>query len=769
MATEKQDLAATRERLELLLETDGRAREGSPSAGNTRQAFLAGAAFSGLVASSIFLTGFIDSRLHDSETTNLAALSGATNGGIGQAIGFDKRVTPEKASQLGSTSLVAMSAIDHRRTRVNAPILNGAPSLGPASVVTRGIRPHSGDAVQSSTVTSPVNTHVDRQVLVPVAGLSTSRSVITGVVDPQTMTASYYWTFTLKNQTNSSKEAQMNIALPNGAVVSRATLWINGKAEEAAFNTTSQVQNAYDWIVTRNRDPLLITQTPDGNINLKASPVMPNKEMKIRIGITAAMQMTADGQSQAGLPHVIDANLDVKCIQNVHITCDAPLVSNDARMNSPVQKHGFLLRGNVDADGLQKLQITAQRDQNLRKFATRATHSNPPSYIVAELQQDNQGLSILNLSKSITKPDCPILKDDHAAFRLSYLWVKTEIENLVRHQEIYQAEQLATVYRVVSPVSGAVVLERQTDYDYNGLDRNLYKSLAYEPRSNQNDDSLAGNYSDGFSSQLPQPESDSQRAVPAPKAPAEPSAQAAPSAVPVPAPMATFDKSASQDRTFDARSAVQARVTRRRSEHNSEQPGISDFRKAGKIAVGLVETKTLEKASIANSLNYSQQKSADTESHSKKYMAMNAASTRTEGSAGGSISEQTINSPASYNAAQTLFNGSDNLQAARLAGPAGSKIKSFLNDANMLFDTQPIGTVALVFLLALTFSGGFALYAIAALRLYRREPGATKVAACGAIWFAVAAFSPLFSQVFTILLATGLTFRAALNSLKPKR
>ncbi len=708
MAPEKHDLAATRERLEVLLEKDGDNRHFSggshPQPRSTQQAFVAGAAFSGLLAGSILLTTFIDGKLHELDTEP-SAFSGAIS------------ETPN-----ATTGVKSVAAVDSRH-------VEGIQMQTPFTRVATGVIQPAG-VIDTPNLVSPFSqnqTSLLAAPLAPVAGLSTSRSVITGVVDPKTMTASYYWTFTLKNTNNSSKEAQMNIALPAGAVVSRATLWINGKAEEAAFNTTSQVQNAYDWIVTRNRDPLLITQTEDGNINLKASPVMPKKEMKIRIGITTPMQMTADGQSQLELPHVIDANVDINCVQNVHITSDAPLVSNDTRMNSPTQKDGFLLRGNLKAGDLQKLRISAHRDPNMTKFATRATHSNPPAYIVAELQTDNQGLRTLDLTKTMSKPDCQIVQDEHAAFRMSYLWVKKEIERLAS-TNISQAEELATVYRVVSPVSGAVVLERKSDYEYNGLDRNMYKSLAYEPTKESDDAPKSQGYASIDFAQQPVAE---QKRL-APTAPA-------PSAVPTPVTRATMMDKVGGNLMFDARS-------RRRAEHSSESVGAKGFSISNKIAVP-VETK----------IRGPQEKKAFSATEKgESIVPLSATKIATSPAADEPSTTQLSSQPENANK-----------QTVRLTGPVGVKLEALAKDANNLFLSKPITTAVLLSLLALTFSGGFVLYAIAALRLYRRQSGAIKLAGCGALWFLVAVLVPLFSQVFTVMLATGLTLRAVLKALKP--
>lgn len=459
MAPDNNDLLTTRDCLELLIQTD---QTRSHKEKSTRNGFLAGVAFSGLLATSVFLTYFIDCEFINSK--GIAPANAAVS--LSSSSSVNASSSSSSSSSLNASNSSASSSLLNPSTSADAMSRVGMPS------------PH----VRPLT---PFIPKVQEEVLTPVAGLSTSRSVITGVADPVTMTASYYWTFTLKNTNTTSKEAQMRIVLPDGAVVSRATLWINGKAEEAAFNSTENVQNAYDWIVSRNRDPLLITQTDENKIKVKASPVMPKKEMKIRIGLTVPMTMSGNGTCNMTLPAIAGANLDTNCVQNIHITSTSPISANDPNMSSQTKQSEYLLRGNLTAQSMSKLQISTTRNAQLKSFATRATHSFPPSYILGELAQNSKGLSELRLSKVVTKPDCLMISDDHAAFRLSYLWAKEEIKRLIQNNNRYQAVELATIYRVVSPVSGAVVLERQSDYDYNGLDRNRYKSTSYVSSDNQ--------------------------------------------------------------------------------------------------------------------------------------------------------------------------------------------------------------------------------------------------------------------------------------------
>jgi hypothetical protein len=157
----------------------------------------------------------------------------------------------------------------------------------------------------------------------------------------------------------------------------------------------------------------------------------------------------------------------------------------------------YLLCGNIQANDLSTMSIGVVKENSARQFASRATHSSPPAFIVATLDTTldttpGTDQAPLKLSKTFAKPDCPIVYSDDAAYRLSYLWAHQEIERLVAAGDTQQAVELASVYREVSPVSGAVVLERESDYTYNSLDRNQYRTTSY--------DRATANATDGFQS-----------------------------------------------------------------------------------------------------------------------------------------------------------------------------------------------------------------------------------------------------------------------------
>ncbi|HEY9717808.1 MAG TPA: hypothetical protein V6C69_10090, partial [Trichormus sp.] len=339
------------------------------------------------------------------------------------------------------------------------PSRNVAPTVAPSSVmpipitlITPVANPEPGTKNDAVPVTPMV-----RQNL-----LSAAKSAITGIVDPQTMTASYYWTVVLHNGGRSGQEAQMELKLPAGSVVSRATLWINGRAQEAAFNETNNVAHAYSWLVNRRQDPLLITQVAADRVLIKASPVQHGSDMKLRVGMTVPMHLNEQGEACVTMPQVLASNFAIDCRQDVHLTSSESLSANQVKVRGSEGKE-FVLRGNIKAEELRGLRVIAPGQSKVVQVATRATHSDPPGYIVATVNTEpGADYGRVHYTKTFSEPNCPIVSSDDAAYRVSYLWAHQEIEKLAA-TDTQQAIELASIYREVSSVSGAVVLELQSD------------------------------------------------------------------------------------------------------------------------------------------------------------------------------------------------------------------------------------------------------------------------------------------------------------------
>ncbi|GEM_PF-958916 len=69
----------------------------------------------------------------------------------------------------------------------------------------------------------------------------------------------------------------------------------------------------------------------------------------------------------------------------------------------------------------------------------------------------------------------PISYDEAQVARVSTLWAQQEALALLGQGRTNESAQLGTIYRLVTPVTGATVLATESDYLDYGLDRNAYK------------------------------------------------------------------------------------------------------------------------------------------------------------------------------------------------------------------------------------------------------------------------------------------------------
>ncbi|SEH08458.1 VIT domain-containing protein [Candidatus Venteria ishoeyi] len=137
-----------------------------------------------------------------------------------------------------------------------------------------------------------------------IKGLKLNTTKMSGKVNADAGEAYLEWSFIFENKTNRNQEARAEIHLPPGAVVSRVTLWVNGEPREAAFAGSEKVRQAYQKVVQRNRDPLLVSHIAPDQILMQCFPVPPQREMKVRIGISVPLVVTEASQAHLRLPYM---------------------------------------------------------------------------------------------------------------------------------------------------------------------------------------------------------------------------------------------------------------------------------------------------------------------------------------------------------------------------------------------------------------------------------------------------------------------------------
>ena len=145
-----------------------------------------------------------------------------------------------------------------------------------------------------------------------VKGLSLDNSKIEGNLDADGNVGYLEWTLSFSNMSAMQREARAEVQLPPGGVVSRLTLWVDGEEREAAFAGRRQVQQAYQQVVQKRRDPVLITTAGRDRILVQCFPVEGyGGVMKIRFGITLPLLLESREQARLILPHFVNRNFRV--------------------------------------------------------------------------------------------------------------------------------------------------------------------------------------------------------------------------------------------------------------------------------------------------------------------------------------------------------------------------------------------------------------------------------------------------------------------------
>lgn len=193
------------------------------------------------------------------------------------------------------------------------------------------------------------------------------------------------WTMVFRNSSEIDREARGLVRLPAGSVVSRATLWVNGVEQEAAFGSATAVTQAYQRVVARRRDPLLVTWAGPDRIFVQCFPVPAHGEMKIRIGLSQPLEPGTGTRMLATLPGFLEQNFSVAESLHHHVWIESSGALSSTRgelaQDSTPQTAAALrgdLTGTVD---LSQVIITSLRSSSELDTRSLDTTASPPRII----------------------------------------------------------------------------------------------------------------------------------------------------------------------------------------------------------------------------------------------------------------------------------------------------------------------------------------------------------------------------------------------------
>ena len=215
--------------------------------------------------------------------------------------------------------------------------------------------------------------------------LRLKESRLDGSLNGDSATGYVEWTLVFRNDNEfQQREARALMQLPPGAVVSRLTLWINGEEHEAAFGGRNQVRQAYQAVVQKRRDPVLVSSRGADRVLVQCFPVEPKGgEMKVRIGISLPLVLDSWNEAKTGLPHIVEQNFtELNGLKHaVWIEAKQPITATVADVRQERAASGraaaafTLTTEQLTAGGLN---LTVTRDASIRQVIAMGRENNTP-------------------------------------------------------------------------------------------------------------------------------------------------------------------------------------------------------------------------------------------------------------------------------------------------------------------------------------------------------------------------------------------------------
>ncbi|MCG8581174.1 MAG: XrtN system VIT domain-containing protein [Bacteroidales bacterium] len=104
-----------------------------------------------------------------------------------------------------------------------------------------------------------------------------------------------FWITNTHQWERSQQEALFTFNLPDGAVASSLSLWIDGKEEKSRLTTRKKATNAYKTIVGKERrDPVVLHWQEGNRLTATIFPCTPHEPRRVKIGVTVPLRQSND-------------------------------------------------------------------------------------------------------------------------------------------------------------------------------------------------------------------------------------------------------------------------------------------------------------------------------------------------------------------------------------------------------------------------------------------------------------------------------------------
>jgi hypothetical protein len=149
----------------------------------------------------------------------------------------------------------------------------------------------------------------------PIAGLSLLRSSLTGTAHARTLSSTVNWTFVFSNDSLTNQEARAELGLPEGAVITGITSWIDGKKYAGKFFASGAAEasdGSSGYLSLDHQEPAIVTDLGRSRYLMHCYPIASRSEVKVQLTVVVPMTVAGVNDATLALPRLISSNFEVK-------------------------------------------------------------------------------------------------------------------------------------------------------------------------------------------------------------------------------------------------------------------------------------------------------------------------------------------------------------------------------------------------------------------------------------------------------------------------
>lgn len=221
-------------------------------------------------------------------------------------------------------------------------------------------------------------------------GLRATASRLRGSVYPDAGLASLDWNFSFANVSKVPREARAKIILPDGAVVTKATMWIDGVERQATIMPRHQARATYETAVREHkRDPLLVSTAGKDTVLVQCYPVLAGSDTKLSLHIVAPLA-GGDQEQSLTMPAFAERNFGFSEGCRVDIASRQPITILGAALKDTALEGAHALTGELPNSLLSRFEAVLKAENG----NTSVAFTDPISHKTRVLRTDLARLSL---------------------------------------------------------------------------------------------------------------------------------------------------------------------------------------------------------------------------------------------------------------------------------------------------------------------------------------------------------------------------------------